>query len=275
MQEYPSIRRVKPLPKRRRTTGPVNQDDILSSFSTDTQQFLPQFADSDVIPTWPSLTQCYQPIVPSATDVSHLDGTGPKPTVDFYSARNFSATVTPSDNDDHLDDSGDHFQQPENKKKRKVPSAHALSGVGTFGDSSATSLVSDPKLDDVEGSIQHETQGGAQLDSTGGIENVPSTNPLRPPRFRASIATMTGLKRKEMIRMRRRQVLGIIEGLPQSDPLALENALAAPLPWYCSPPKSRSRVLPSSTRNRSRQRSILPPITLSEADFTFQCHSPG
>src|SRR5258708_27690352 len=178
MQEYPSIRRVKPLPKRRRTTGPVNQDDILSSFSTDAQQFLPQFADSDVIPTWPSLTQCYQPIVPSATDVSHLDGTGPKPTVDFYSARNFSATVTPSDNDDHLDDSGDHFQQPENKKKRKVPSAHALSGVGTFGDSSETSLVSDPKLEDVEGIILHKSHGGEQLDSHRGNEIVPTTNSL-------------------------------------------------------------------------------------------------
>jgi len=150
--------------------------------------------------------------------------------------------------------------------------------VGTFDDSSVTSLASDPKLDDVEASnILHES-GDTRPDSTGGIENVPSTNPLsslRPPRFRASIATMTGLKRKEMIRLRRRQVLGIIEGLPQSDPLALENALAAPLSWYCSPPKSRSRVLPSSTRNRSRQRTILPPITLSEADFTFQCHSPA
>ena len=284
MHEYSSIRRVKPLPKRRRTTGPAIRDDILSPFSNDVQQFLPHLTDSNGIAPWPSLTQCYQPIVPSSpTDVSHLDGyASPQPTVDFHSVyKNFSATATPSDDDDHLEDSGDHLQQPGNKKKRKVPVTHELSGGGTFDDLSGTLTLatSDQKQDDMDGSVQHENDGDTQPDSIGRIENVlPSTNHLssvRPPHFRASVATLTGLKRKEMIRMRKRQVIGIIEGLPQSDPLALEYALAAPLSWYCSPPKHRPRVLPSSTRNRSRQRTILPSIKLSEVDFTFQCHSPG
>jgi hypothetical protein len=145
---------------------------------------------------------------------------------------------------------GDHLQQPGNAKKRKVPIA-SLSGLACAGFFQRNDLNEDShggteSSEEVPQGFSGGLLGGDLLH----IDDIIQADPIFPlaskensnasssfgsHRFRASAATLSGLKRKEILKSRKRQIVSVLAGMPNADTMALEQALASSLPWYRSP----------------------------------------
>ncbi|KAF8308323.1 hypothetical protein DL93DRAFT_2171175 [Clavulina sp. PMI_390] len=152
------------------------------------------------------------------------------------------------DDDDHNADGDyvDHLQQPGNTKKRKVPAAHiSMFGGAQFDDLSGTAMTGE------EGALGLSFSNGLGLGFGMGLDGLMSNNnnnttggsdahPDAPHgysgahrRYRTSPATMTGLKHKEMLKSRKRQVLAVVNSLPpNAEALVLDQALSSKLSWY-------------------------------------------
>lgn len=310
MQEYSGQRRVKPLPKRRRTSDldPVE----LAAAYADAVNADPDSALRSPSPgIHPNFASYYQfPSLGSFNDLHsvRIDGLGsfdpqavtPQPQQQQQQQREIFSSVTTyrnntsggnEEDDEHVDgDYVDHLQRPGNTKKRKVPTAHGMLNRANFDDPPGSLSGVDGIAELADGA--HGFVGG-HLGGTGVPVRVPSDNGLQsgaaahPRKFRASAATMAGLKRKEMLKSRKRQVLAIVNSLPNTETLALDRALASQLGWYRPTSGIHFRQKPACLRNitASTQRHLISQSSIASASnqavaptrehqpFTFECCS--
>ena len=179
----------------------------------------------------------------------------------------------------------DHLQQPNNTKKRKVPIG-SLFGNGGFADGARLEMAASLNDDDAQGS-QIQGFSGGQLGggSLGGeviIKAIPvytnsqgratgaansndpnATNEGRVRKFHTSSATLTGLKRKEILKSRKRQILAVLASVSSPDAMALDQALSAPLAWY------RSASVGSRFKRRPATKSSSHPPRLASAPYIY------
>ncbi|KIY45006.1 hypothetical protein FISHEDRAFT_61505 [Fistulina hepatica ATCC 64428] len=211
--EVSAPRRVKPLPKRRRTTpdGP----DIRSNDAA-------------------------HPIPPSAFPMEPLEGQMFfEPIHHILPPPIFPAVALPlvDLNDDQGQDYVDQLVQPGKSKKRKVP-------VNTPGSPGHDVASTDGRDDDVPSpSPDRDLSAGPTAPGSGGgtiaggkdsAEDI-SLTVVRRRRTRMAAVTLAGLHHKELLKTRKRQLATVLGAVSSGDTLALDQALLATYPFALSP----------------------------------------
>ncbi|KAF8836955.1 hypothetical protein BDN67DRAFT_973543 [Paxillus ammoniavirescens] len=256
--EFPPLRRLKPLPKRRRTSDVVAQvsdpDDLI--FPMADLGNAESLAEA-LIPRVDSLSsqmtlqlESYCSSVPgggnSTRDVgnevqnNNLAGSAAQ-TFDLSAVyQRFAEGRLGSGNqdEDHSEgDCTDHLQQPGNTKKRKVPANMSGSVNGRE--------VSLPL------SVEEEI-GGSGLSMGRSDQDIdilvapPSSVAHAPGKGKMTPSTLAGLQHKELLRHRKRQLAAVLGALSLGDTLALDQALSTHFPFVSTmfspesdPPKVR------------------------------------
>jgi hypothetical protein len=275
--EFPTLRRVKPLPKRRRTAEAVAPD-------------------GDDAATLPSLATLGLPFPlpgPDATAeelIAHAESLSAHMALQSYympglqDIFNRSAELSGNGNgnygdgeegDDGDDDGMEHLQQPGNTKKRKVPTNASASPGHDVGDSQSG---------DDEPTERGIPTGRAE--DAVDVFQPPSSSPFsgfgirrgRPPAI-----TLAGLQHKETLKSRKRQLAAVLGALSHGDTLALDQALSANYPFVGSgfenlePPRVRisrrfgprlARAARFSEKYRHPDKSAF-----LESEFTYSCPS--
>jgi hypothetical protein len=240
-QDPSTFRRVKPLPKRRRTAA-LNvlrteyDPSELTSFSFQDPQALAALADLHARPYFSQLN-AHQVI----RDLFNTETPDPRDITDFTGLYSNPAVapiipVVPDDDDQLESDYVDHLQLPANTKKRKVPglnrpsslSGDAISGVGLG--------LSLPDMEQAvsEGALQlaaHRllVDGPEEFDSLQLTMHVPLSD-LPRRNSRESLVTRAALQQKSLISTRKKQFAAVLDDFPESGSLALEQALSARYP---------------------------------------------
>jgi len=179
----------------------------------------------------------------------------------------------PGNNED--DDAGDgdyvdHLQQPNNTKKRKVPTApHQTQLSGGLNDGSGIGDDDGSKMD------------GSELDAAAGLT---AAGHLRG-RPRISAITIAGLQHKELLKRRRVQLSTVLGAVTASDELALDQALGARynvvgVAITAPRPSDYTEVRELKRKRRKVLATIdpspnQPDLELSSDAFSFDCHSAG
>ncbi|PCH44444.1 hypothetical protein WOLCODRAFT_165152 [Wolfiporia cocos MD-104 SS10] len=277
--ELPTLRRMKPLPKRRRTSEATHDDPVppVPAPYGDAAASEELVAHADTLTAQMALQAYYSPVLggvqdlfrgalvpPDCTPVD-LGGGALALAADFRSAR--------EDEDAPGGDGADHPCQPGNTKKRKVP-------ANTAGDAGAGG----PGTDDEP--AERGIPTGARLDRDYDLASaaVPASHPLLQKKGRLPRATYAMLQHKELIKSRKRQVAAVLGTLPHGDTLALGQALSSAHPFVRKDaPHVRTR--PSRRRGARLARAhkafraalpAPPPAAapaVPEASFSFVCHS--
>ncbi|KAI0339416.1 hypothetical protein BDW22DRAFT_1400151 [Trametopsis cervina] len=214
--DLPPHRRTKPLPKRRRMSESSSREDSLPDLSP--SEATPDSSDGLVsTDSLLALQSYYMPILGGMEDLIKHDAEG-----GLFSGREHVSPLLRAsrgyEEDGGEGDYLDHFQQPGNTKKRKVPANLAAMGpghdLGGSGDDEATDRAIPT------GRPDHEYDAGA-LYPYGGLVH----------KKRMSRATLAGLKHKDMLRSRKRQLAAVLGALTHGDTLALDQALSANYPF--------------------------------------------
>ncbi|KAJ7114117.1 hypothetical protein C8R44DRAFT_796332 [Mycena epipterygia] len=277
--EFPTLRRVKPLPKRRRTAATVP-------------------SDGDDAPTPPSLAALSLPFPlpgPDATAeelIAHAESLSAHMALQSYYMPGLQDIFNRStelngngngninygdgdDGDDGDDDGMEHLQQPGNTKKRKVPTNASASPGHDVGDSqSGEDEPTDREF------LRDE------LKTLSTFFLPPSTSPfsgLGIRRGKPPAITLAGLQHKETLKSRKRQLAAVLGALSHGDTLALDQALSANYPFVGSgfensdPPRVRisrrfgprlARAARFSEKYRHPDKSAF-----LESEFTYSCPS--
>ncbi|KAG2067751.1 hypothetical protein BDR04DRAFT_1026298 [Suillus decipiens] len=225
--EFQPLRRLKPLPKRRRTSDapiPAADDlirpmaDILGAESL--AEELIAHADS-------SLQSYY---------ASVFGGTRNGDTLDLSAAYQLGK-MGKLEEDQSEGDYTDHLQQPGNTKKRKVPAN--MSGA-VQGREAEPQLGAEDEVLDSLAILNDRVNHG--LDHSALPPSVNST----PRKGKITPSTLAGLQHKELLKHRKRQLATVLGALSLGDTLALDQALSTHLPFAGSmirsgsnPPKVR------------------------------------
>ncbi|KAJ7173465.1 hypothetical protein C8R46DRAFT_1255648 [Mycena filopes] len=231
--EFPALRRVKPLPKRRRTAGSGSDDGD----------------DADALPPLAALGLPFPLPGPDATAeelIAHAESLSAHMALQSYympglqdifsrSAELANGNGTSGtygdggdDGEDGDDDGMEHLQQPGNTKKRKVPANASASPGHDTGD---------PHSGGEDDPGDRGPPGGRTDDrdaATVDVYQPPSGSPWaglgirkgRPPRI-----TLAGLQHKETLKSRKRQLAAVLGALSHGDTLALDQALSASYPF--------------------------------------------
>ena len=261
--ELPSLRRVKPLPKRRRTSDPRPDDDQLSNAShagPGEQDNSPNHTDADepstqdpTLAAQMALQAYYHPVLGGVRDLfkntaaggnGHASGNGAAIDIDLsgalsgvlgYPGGGGGGSVDGQDDEDGEGDYVDHLQQPGNTKKRKVPANMSGSAHGHDAGSTGSGAEDEP-LDrghssNREGDADSVSVSGAGSGAGGGGGGTQfplgRNGSLLGKKGRLSRATLAGLQHKETLKSRKRQLSAVIGTLPHGDTLALDQALSA------------------------------------------------
>lgn len=277
-------RRVKPLPKRQRMIDPVMMSASETAgngaahiSSSDLSEAADQLADA--LSTGMALKAQYGPLFNGAQDLLLKDDVG----TGRGASEPFSFRL--ADNDAHDDgdhgDGGeyiDHLQQPENKKKRKVPGVSRLGedGLGGEDDLDEASLFTQGRRD--------------LLDSLTGLRIASPTASASSRGVKLTRASKAALQQKELLKSRKRQLATVLGALSHGDTLALDQALSTtyPLAKLTKGPNSEGPPVRFSRRHtRRKARALLlalkslegsPLLALLPSEstafhFTFECDS--
>lgn len=229
--EVLTLRRMKPLPKRRRTSSDSSHDDI----SPPDLPQEPVTADiegpPDPLSAQLALQSYYMPILGSMQELFKADSDAKTPlSLDFGGLRSGGRVQQEAD-DGGDGDYVDHIQQPGNTKKRKVPA-----NLGAMGHGSEQGDGSEGGEDEAgdraipTGRPEHEYDSAGSGYTQG--HSVTSTTDHR--RVKISRATLAGLSHKEMLKNRKRQLATVLGALAHGDTLALDQALSANYPFASS-----------------------------------------
>ncbi|KAL5537028.1 hypothetical protein ACEPAF_851 [Sanghuangporus sanghuang] len=286
--EFPSLRRVIPLPKRRRTIDTP----LLSHVPVDAQVAQARGSSGDIqttpdelantLSTSMALTNSYYvPLFHGAADLrkdDDIDTRHVNPAevlTRMNSQNNGYATTEAREETDREDGSyADHLTQPGNTKKRKVPvAAHARGG------------------DDTAPEGGEETADDALPVDRGVAEVVNVPPPVPPPlvippkKGKLSRATQAGLQLKEILKSRKRQFADVLSALSHNDSYALDHALSSTHPFgrraegqlvHLSrrPQRRKARAISAATRKLLSVPSISENVRVPESSFAFICDSP-
>lgn len=277
--EFPPLRRVKPLPKRRRTSGePLAAAPDTSQYDTG---MLPAEGAVDMTSFGLNmpLPQYYMPMFTGVQDLFRM---GQEDQSLEYPG-GFAVPVGAADEEDHGDgDYVDHLQQPGNTKKRKVPAAHHHSTTDPL---SSPITLENEELDDhgQAMSVSGRTEGIEVNDVVPSLTAL-ATSPLPIKKNRSSAATLAGLQHKELLKTRKRQLAAVLGALSHGDTLALDQALSAKYSSMVSLSgqndgkendhyeKPRRRW---NKRSRTPAPDIIPSVPFPTCEFTFSCPSPS
>lgn len=302
--EIPTLRRVKPLPKRRRTSdsAPHEVDPDggggggggglgglsmgLGALGLATAGLL---SSEEFLANAESLTaQLQSYFLPAEFRTDHPDGgraSTPGGLDSIHSGYGFSDGRNGQDDDGGEGDYIDHLQQPGNTKKRKVPAnmtgaPHGPeSGSGSGGEDEITDRAIPTGRTDQEYDAMGLQNSSASL--SGGVAQR---------RGRLSKATLAGLQYKELLKNRKRQLAVVLGALSQGDSLALDQALSTTYPFAYnrltndgSPPEVKVRPSKRKAVRVARAykafyeslRAQNPDAhhDFPETEFTFVCHS--
>ncbi|KAJ3905903.1 hypothetical protein F5879DRAFT_798619 [Lentinula edodes] len=215
--EFPTLRRVKPLPKRRRTSS--THFSVLDSSLPPIPLSLPgPDATAEELLAHADAPQSYYfPILDAAAANINAVADG------------FANAVEPAglgihnlslrDRDEHSDrGDGDYIDQPGNAKKRKVPANTShLQGARD-----ATSGEEDAEDPDGPLMIGIPTAGEGGKSSMSTFRRL-----LGRRKTRLSAVTLAGLQHKETLKVRKRQLAAVLGALSLGDTLALDQALSS------------------------------------------------
>ncbi len=186
--------------------------------------------------------------------------------------------------DEHGDgDYVDHLQQPGNTKKRKVP-AHVIGSPRGPDRASAQAGTGDEAGD---GNAGDDGNGERGADGDGTSAFTVPLSMLARRRGRLSAATVAGLKHKELLKSRKRQLAAVLGALSLGDTLALDQALSTTYPLNSTmyddpkgtskPPRIRlsQRKAPRLARAARHAIKFRHPdsVPLPTCQFTFNCPS--
>ncbi|KAG2058696.1 hypothetical protein BDR06DRAFT_45792 [Suillus hirtellus] len=225
--EFQPLRRLKPLPKRRRTSdAPIPAADVTHPMADilgteSLAEKLLAHADSF------SLQSYY---------ASVFGGTCNGDTLDLSAAYQLGK-MGRSEEDQSEGDYTDHLQQPGNTKKRKVPAN--MSGAAQGREAEPQLGAEDEILDNLA-LLNGRANNGLDLSAL-----PPSVTPI-PRKGKITPSTLAGLQHKELLKHRKRQLAAVLGALSLGDTLALDQALSTHLPFAGSmirsgsnPPKVR------------------------------------
>lgn len=286
--EFPSMRRVKPLPKRRRTSHltPQNENQIPAStpgiLSPDvaTEELI---AHADSLSTQLALQSYYMPILGGVQNLFSNDLGNQSPN-EFDLGASYGAGDGRGHEEDHGDgDYIDHLQQPGNTKKRKVPANASISPHG-HDVGSGQSGEDEPAV--------RSAQAGTPLEHDSGEAFPTSSTSIMTGQRRGKLtsATLAGLQHKEILRQRKRQLAAVLGAISHGDTLALDQALTSSYPFanmglsadlkHVEPTRVRlsrrkgprlarlAKAVSNSNGSTSQKKVALP-----VSDFPFVCHS--
>ena len=291
--ELPGLRRVKPLPKRRRTLEAALHDDALSELS------LPELLSPDTITSDASaqdledalsdqlsLPSYYKSLLSGVKDILKAGMEGIAPAGLDTKGAGLGGGRGGGSGGRGFDDDGDgdyidHLQQPGNTKKRKVPVN--LAAVGHAHELGSAQPGGEDEL--VDRAIP-TGRPESEYDS-GGVPSSPSALQGSTPRRRGKLtkAMIASLQHKEMLKNRKRQLAAVLGALTQGDTTALDQALSANYPFTTGlsgdqePPKIRlSKRRPAVLARAFRNfKSMYDPpedsAPFPTSDFTFTCPS--
>ncbi|KAG8715966.1 hypothetical protein FRC11_012111 [Ceratobasidium sp. 423] len=231
-------RRVKPLPKRGRTS--------LRRFE----------AEGHISTTDPPLASptYYHPINSGRIDrLKQESNVTPSHPRTPNKSTSFSTRSRVVDDADGEGDYTDHLQQPNNTKKRKVPAA-------------AITITREPTFmrdndDLIDESSSHDSQAQPQgdivddADANQGPQEL-DYRPIIAHRKPASLITVATLRLKELLKARRKMMATAIHD--DIDPLALEFALSAPFARPSTQPPIRAWSYGPKFRRQPRNRTTTP-----------------
>jgi hypothetical protein len=245
--EFPTLRRVKPLPKRRRTSVPTDPDQVvanplfLASALDGLQLPGPDataeelLAHAETLSARMALQSYYiSGAVPDflTRNKNNSIGGGRKvagngaSTNDLRSSVNMGAGYGAGreEEDEHEDgDYIDHLQQPGNTKKRKVP-ANASSSFRGLNDPGSADGQEEP--------TERGIPTGRSDYEVAEAYTPPSTfSMLFQRKSKLTAATLAGLQHKETLKTRKRQLAAVLGALSHGDTLALDQALSANYPF--------------------------------------------
>lgn len=252
--EFQPLRRLKPLPKRRRTS------DVSVPVADDLVQPIVNILGAEG-----ELTEELVAHTDSLSLQSYFSGGD---TFDLSTAYKLGR-MSRSEEDQSEGDYTDHVQQPGNTKKRKVP-------VNMSG--SAQGREAEPQLgaeDEILNSLaQLNGRPNHGLDL---LATLPSsvTQPLRKGKITPS--ALAGLQHKELLKHRKRQLVAVLGALSLGDTLALDQALSTHFPFASSmlgsnsdPPKARlSRRRTPRLARAARASASVKKLSFPTAQFTF------
>ncbi|KAG6334567.1 hypothetical protein ID866_4522 [Astraeus odoratus] len=200
------------------------------------------------------------------------------------------------DEDSSEGDSTDHFQQPGNAKKRKVP-------VNTSRAAQGRARGDMPESAGDEGTPDGPFATGLRALHPGlDVLATPPPPPLSssssssmvaqmPKRGKMTLSTLAGLQHKELLGQRKRQLAAVLGALSLGDTLALDQALSTHVPFVSTMPGTTSdppqKVRLSRRRGPRLARAAKAQISASNTDkkakkgisfptvqFTFSYPSP-
>jgi hypothetical protein len=262
------MRRVKPLPKRRRTSDIVShsENEIVPDVAKEDL-----IAQADSLSTQLALQSYYMPILGG---VQNLFGSDPdNRSVDF----GYNGHLQEEDHGDG--DYIDHLQQPGNTKKRKVPANASLSPHGHDAGSGQSGEDEPSERGVSAGRFDNELMDSFSSASSGVTGQR---------RGKLTPATLAGLQHKEMLKYRKRQLAAVLGAISHGDTLALDQALTSNYPFanagFSGDTKNESaRVRLSHRKGPRLARAAKALISLHAshpsskktpvADFLFVCHS--
>lgn len=242
--DYLPLRRVKPLPKRKHS---LSSPDLARSLPLNTTMLPPilppppgpdataeeLIAHAEVLSAQITFQSYFLPTLTDVTDFNTTTTTTTTSVDDTPLVVNPSPAdldVTSLINEVRENDHTDQTQQQGNAKKRKVP-AH-LSGLQMGPDDSTDVLHSDS-----EG--EEKQPGGEKVPSSSPAASAAMTSPEEEPfqgggaeggdghQGKLLPATMVGLRKKQVLKHRRRQLAALLGSLSLGDSLALDQALLA------------------------------------------------
>lgn len=282
------MRRVKPLPKRRRTVAHDGEDNQMLAVLKSAQAGGAYGSDSlitnsSALAAQLALQSYYLPILGSAQSLQPNDADDDadrRDKIDFgYNLGGRTQDEEHSGDGDYID----HLQQPGNTKKRKVPANAGTSPHG--GHDAVVGLMGE---DDSGSAIERgsatggDRGGGDTLLASGGSSVTTGSMTLRA-KWTLSRPTMIGLQHKEMLRQRKRQLAAVLGAISHGDTLALDQALGS---IYAVPSVTANVQQPRVRLSRrrlpriARRTKSLVQVNLNigaplPAAFTFMCHSPS
>jgi hypothetical protein len=285
--EFPALRNVKPLPKRRRTTQGNNDPNGTNTPSAtfdlgfrltmgmamgltgpDATLADEVLAHADSISAQMALSSYYMPILGGVQDLLNDE-------LDSNSPSSVGLGLFRGQKEEALGDGdyADQLQHPGNTKKRKVPANASVRARDTC------SSQSGGEEEQTERSIFTGRREDNDLGDSG-----PSTTATIVAQRKGKITptTLAGLQHKEILKNRKRQLAAVLGALSQGDTLALDQALSGSYPFVSNglhdlrnskPPKIRlsHRKGPRLVRAASKTTLLRHPdaAPFPECEFTF------
>ncbi|OCH96359.1 hypothetical protein OBBRIDRAFT_743872 [Obba rivulosa] len=292
--ELPALRRVKPLPKRRRTLDPHVHDDAsdtapaaagaLEECATAEELI----AHADALTAQVALQSYYMPVLGGVQELfKHDAGSRTSTPVDLSSGMYGWGDFRGAHDDEDGGEGGyvDHLQQPGNTKKRKVPANMTGSAHGHDSGSGGSGAEDEPSERGIPTGRPEREYDAVSIPPS----SPTSSTGLR--RGRLPKATIAGLQHKELLKSRKRLLSNVLGTLSHGDTLALDQALIN-YPFAHTPPGSDTKDPPAVRTRLSKLRgprlarafrafrALNPPtpddrqtVALPTSDFTYVCQN--